>query len=166
MKDKPEYPEAEPRKETGEEFCARMSQQEAAGKWPNTLDAMEWAKEFISTVEHYSKGDLKWIDRNLMLSWFANSIMAGYDAAKLRYEGKPWLADPDSPEMRQIIDLLEEGSAEIRMLRQRKEVLDARVDTFQCMMELLRASPPQFLHTGSPDIAYAMTKKIQELKAQ
>ena len=55
----------------------------------SSIDAKIWAKEFMRLYnENIMKQNVLWIDESLMLSWFANTIMAGYDEAKRRYEGK------------------------------------------------------------------------------
>jgi hypothetical protein len=51
---------------------------------PQLMDAVVWAKEFM---RYFSKHSGK-IDEELMRSWFANAIMAGYDEARRRYEPK------------------------------------------------------------------------------
>lgn len=48
----------------------------AAQRWPHTMDAQRWAEEFVKL----NPG----ADHDLMLSWFANAIMAGYDTAQAR----------------------------------------------------------------------------------
>jgi len=53
-------------------------------KIPHTMDAQIWAEEFC---EIYNKNKLT-IDRDWMISWFANAIMAGFDEACRRYERK------------------------------------------------------------------------------
>lgn len=51
-----------------------------------SMDARVWAKEFMRIKkEHHDK----WIDEALMIGWFANTIMAGYDEARRRYKPKP-----------------------------------------------------------------------------
>lgn len=45
------------------------------------IDAARWAKEFIDQFTGYSVGG-NTIDEGLMLGWFANAIMAGYDRAQ------------------------------------------------------------------------------------
>ena len=54
---------------------------ELEAKWPATMDAVKWAEAF---EEHKQRNG--WtvddIDEGLMLAWFANAIMAGYDKAK------------------------------------------------------------------------------------
>ena len=47
------------------------------------FDARVWAKEFMQEWRKHSNRD-SWIDESLMISWFANAIMAGYDEAKRR----------------------------------------------------------------------------------
>jgi len=42
-------------------------------EWPQTMDAMVWAEKFCEK----NPG----VDLGLMLAWFANSIMIGYDTA-------------------------------------------------------------------------------------
>jgi len=47
------------------------------------FDAQVWAKEFMRLYnKNIMKQNVLWIDESLMLAWFANSIMAGYDHAK------------------------------------------------------------------------------------
>lgn len=48
----------------------------------DTTDALVWAKEFMKTLEN---PDVE-LDEEMMLSWFANAIMAGYDEARRKYE--------------------------------------------------------------------------------
>lgn len=47
-------------------------------KWPHTMDAQVWTKEWLKTIS--SKPEIP-NDEGMMISWFANAIMAGYDAA-------------------------------------------------------------------------------------
>lgn len=42
-------------------------------RWPHTMDATVWADEFIRQFPD--------MDRGMMITWFANAIMAGYDTA-------------------------------------------------------------------------------------
>ena len=48
-------------------------------RWPNTIDARKWAKQFIKRVK---KDPSIALDEGCMLGWFANAIMAGYDKGK------------------------------------------------------------------------------------
>ncbi len=48
---------------------------------PSTLDARIWAKEWIKIIK---KNPTIPMDEECMIGWFANAIMAGYDAAMLR----------------------------------------------------------------------------------
>ena len=48
-----------------------------------SIDARVWAKEFMRIYQ--SQGE-KWVDEELMIGWFANAIMAGYDEAHRRCE--------------------------------------------------------------------------------
>lgn len=59
------------------EAAANVDQavQLADGIWPNTMAAAAWAAEF---VKRFGDVDLR-IDEGLMVAWFANAIMAGYD---------------------------------------------------------------------------------------
>lgn len=58
-------------------------------RWPHTMDAAKWAKEFVKSYHPVGK-DLSRPAMNtreaeeLMLGWFANAIMAGYDTAQAR----------------------------------------------------------------------------------
>lgn len=46
----------------------------------STIDATVWAEEFLKVVWN------KPIDRDMMIGWFANAIMSGYDEARRRYQ--------------------------------------------------------------------------------
>lgn len=48
------------------------------GDWPHTMDARVWAQQF---TEHFKD---KPYDEGDLIAWFANAIMAGYDAACAR----------------------------------------------------------------------------------
>ena len=48
--------------------------------WPHTVDARVWADEFMAMKARLGE---KAIDHAMMLGWFANAIMAGYDTAQL-----------------------------------------------------------------------------------
>jgi len=45
-----------------------------------TMDAWIWAREFMRIVQTENLT----VDEELMLVWFANAIMVGYDAARAR----------------------------------------------------------------------------------
>jgi hypothetical protein len=47
--------------------------------WPRTMDAAVWAAEFI---EHCNQREAIAGDEGVMVGWFANAIMAGFDEAK------------------------------------------------------------------------------------
>lgn len=44
--------------------------------WPHTMDAQVWAEKFCEQFPG--------VDKGVMLGWFANAIMAGYDTARSR----------------------------------------------------------------------------------
>ena len=46
-----------------------------------TMDAKIWAQEFMETFKNHSDVMPKWLDEALMLGWFANAIMCGWDHA-------------------------------------------------------------------------------------
>ena len=50
-------------------------------KWLSTMDAKVWTDEFMAAK---AKLGNKEFDHTMMLSWFANAIMAGFDAANRR----------------------------------------------------------------------------------
>lgn len=47
----------------------------------DTMDAKVWVGEWMKTINKHPEIPT---DENTMLTWFANAIMAGYDAAQLR----------------------------------------------------------------------------------
>lgn len=50
----------------------------------STMDAQVWTKEFMRLFGHYLD---RHIDEGLLICWFANAIMAGYDTAMQRQPG-------------------------------------------------------------------------------
>ena len=50
------------------------------GKWPHTMDAQTWTKEWMKCV---TKDPSIATCKATMLTWFANAIMAGYDRGAL-----------------------------------------------------------------------------------
>lgn len=53
----------------------------AEQRWPHTIDAAEWAKEWARI---YAEKPQIAADEGTMIAWFANAIMAGYDTAEMR----------------------------------------------------------------------------------
>ena len=49
-------------------------------EWPHTMDAKIWVEKWLETVKQ--NPDIA-LDELTIIGWFANAIMAGYDAAKL-----------------------------------------------------------------------------------
>lgn len=50
--------------------------------WPlPSFDARDWAKQFMATAERIGRDK---IDEELMVTWFANALMRGYDEAARR----------------------------------------------------------------------------------
>jgi hypothetical protein len=47
------------------------------------IDALKWEESF---VEQFRDNPAAVLENGVMLSWFANAIMAGYDQARRRYE--------------------------------------------------------------------------------
>lgn len=58
--------------------------------FPQTFDASAWATEFIRTIK---KDPSIPMDKDTMISWFANAIMRGFDTAKQRDIEKDNLCD-------------------------------------------------------------------------
>ena len=80
----------------------------------NTMDAMVWANEFMVTKQRL--GDAAF-DHAMMLGWFANAIMAGYDhkAADHRREVEAIKADAldvSNQQRKQVADLRGQLEAE------------------------------------------------------
>jgi len=51
----------------------------------STMDAKVWAKEFMRLYENNKLRPINvpdWVDEALMIGWFANAIMTGYDKGK------------------------------------------------------------------------------------
>ena len=51
---------------------------------PQSMDAKVWAKEFMRLWNEKFGSGQSWIDEELMIGWFANAIMAGFDEANRR----------------------------------------------------------------------------------
>jgi hypothetical protein len=58
----------------------------AEQKWPHTMDAKVWAEQFYAHGWRVWKepGGVEQDQIGLMIGWFANAIMAGYDTAQSR----------------------------------------------------------------------------------
>jgi len=54
----------------------------AEQKWPHTMNAQVWAREFNKTFAELHEGCE--LDEGWLIGWFANAIMAGYDTAQAR----------------------------------------------------------------------------------
>lgn len=52
-----------------------------------TTDATKWAKGFVNLIENKPNG---FVDEGLMMAWFANAIMTGYDSGR-RAEESLWI---------------------------------------------------------------------------
>lgn len=50
-------------------------------------DAKAWAEEFVHQFEGHVCGENDTIDEEIMVVWFANAIMTGYDIANNRKAG-------------------------------------------------------------------------------
>lgn len=55
-------------------------------RFPHTTDARVWADEWLKTLAE-NPGIAT--DRDTMIGWFSNSIMAGYDTAQMRFVNQP-----------------------------------------------------------------------------
>lgn len=54
-------------------------------KLPQSTDAQVWVDEWLEIINKHPSIPK---DRETMVTWFANAIMAGYDAAQRRFEKK------------------------------------------------------------------------------
>lgn len=78
------------------------------------IDARDWAKEFMRLYWEKNPKQFHYIDENLMIGWFANAIMAGYDKAK-RESSKPSV--PSRADIRKVFDeFVEVGDNQLKML--------------------------------------------------
>ena len=48
------------------------------GEWPHTMDAQVWVQKWMETIKEHPNIPT---DEGTMVGWFANAIMAGWDAA-------------------------------------------------------------------------------------
>jgi len=60
-------------------------------------DAQYWAQEFMKIWENEP---IDTLDEDMMLAWFANAIMAGYDEARRKYE----MVNAHETLMRHVLD--------------------------------------------------------------
>ena len=100
----------------------------AEQKWPHTMDAQVWAAEF---VKHCSPSP----PEDVMLGWFANAIMAGYDTAQARAQRAEAVATDETR------NLILWNDTRIRQLLQKLPVRD---------LDELLARNSAFLATGNP----------------
>lgn len=63
----------------------------------------------------------------------------------------------------EMLRIMREAAVEIRQLRRKNEVLNAKVETFEGCMVLLHASPPNYSVPCSPDVAYALDMQINKM---
>lgn len=61
-----------------------------------------------------------------------------------------------------MTDLLKRASIEIKSLRQQNQIMAARLQVYDEMMQMFRASPPNQTMGYSPDITYEIDKAIAE----
>lgn len=72
---------------------AKMSEQELPGmlelgvavqkgEWPHTIDAQVWARKWLELTKDDPDAAT---DEGMMVAWFSNAIMAGYDKAVVRF---------------------------------------------------------------------------------
>lgn len=89
-----------------------------------SFDAKVWAKEFmrIYNEKTLQKNHL-WIDEELMIAWFANAIMAGYDNA--RWKKSEPLDEDVKEELERILSALvyDDKYLNGKKVRQTKEAL-------------------------------------------
>jgi len=64
----------------------------------------------------------------------------------------------------ELIQTLKEAEHEINSLRRRNEVLAAKVEVFDCMMQMLHTSPATRTQGMSPDVVYALAKQRDRLE--
>ena len=83
----------------------------AEQRWPHTMDAAVWAKEFMDRYLGVGHDPSMRIDEGTMIGWFANAIMAGYDTAQMR------AAKPEP-----LAKVQAERDAALALLRQAQEL--------------------------------------------
>jgi hypothetical protein len=64
----------------------------------------------------------------------------------------------------ELIQTLREAEHEINALRRRNEVLSAKVEVFDCMMQMLHTSPATRPQGMSLDVVYALAKHRDRLE--
>jgi len=74
----PADPEA---KDDGLPGMLALAQGVAEQRWPHTIDAVIWAREWMKQIAAHPFIPR---DEGCMIGWFANAIMAGYDTAQAR----------------------------------------------------------------------------------
>jgi len=62
---------------------------------PQSMDAKDWAKEFMRIYKYNQVKNVEFIDEDFMLGWFANAIMAGFDEADRRKPKQEKIELPD-----------------------------------------------------------------------
>jgi hypothetical protein len=68
-------------KREAEECCDQTIVGVDGKQFPQTMDAVAWAKEWLRTIESNPTIPK---DEGTMIGWFARAIMAGYDEAQRR----------------------------------------------------------------------------------
>ena len=62
--------------------------------------------------------------------------------------------------------LLREALLEIKWLRRQNELMGARLEMFDSMMNIFNARPPQIGALHKPDVAYDIEKYLDSIKDQ
>lgn len=68
--------------------------------------------------------------------------------------------------MERELQLLNEANVEIKRLRQRNYLMQARLEMFDNMMQLLNTRPPDNTVGMSPDLTYEIDKFIESKKPE
>ena len=106
-----------------------VNQWVADQKYPYCMDAMVWAEEFYKTFPS--------VDKMTMVGWFANAIMAGYDAAGMRCSGEIQALQAENAQLKLLLDEVrrERDDKDHNCQVMRDEVAQLKEELAQCRHE-------------------------------
>ncbi len=78
------------------------------------MDALRWAKEFMSS--EFAKNLPPEVDESLMIAWFANAIMCGYDNARWRHQERSAELTAERARVAKLVEALAELRNEVQKI--------------------------------------------------
>lgn len=98
--------------------------------------------------------------KSIMLQWTKNSAAVRRMGARSAQRLLRMITNDD------LCNLLADARFEIEQLRRRNEILSAKVEVFDSMMQMLHTRPAERPQACAPDVAFELQKLIEGLREQ